>query len=131
MKKFLLLIVCLLTVVGLSGCSIKVLGTWELSEITTKVLGFEKTYKIGEEYEGEILTSESTYITFNIDGTGKMALLGSEPSEITWEMQDDDIIIKGANDLTIEAELDDGFLEFDMSVLGTGVEFKLSKNGLF
>ena len=131
MKKILLLIVCLCTLVGLSGCSIKVLGTWELSELTAKVLGFEKTYKIGDEYEDVKLTSDYTYITFNIDGTGELVLLGSEPSKITWEMNDDTIIIKDSSDTTIEAELEDGYLEFDVSILGTGIELKLTKKGLF
>lgn len=52
MKKILFLLLCCITLVGLTGCSLKATGTWELSELTTKVVGFEKTYKIGDDYEG-------------------------------------------------------------------------------
>ena len=67
----------------------------------------------------------------NLDGTGELVLLGSEPNQITWEMKDDIIIIKDSSDLVIEADIDDGIIEFDVSVLGTGFEFKLAKKGLF
>ena len=67
-----------------------------------------------------------------MDGTGTIAILGSEPTEITWELvDDDDVKITNSSDITIEAELEDGYLVFDMSLFGTGYEFKLTKKGLF
>ena len=67
-----------------------------------------------------------------MNGTGTLVLLGSDPIDITWELvDDDDVMITNSNDITIEAELDDGYLVFDMSMFGTGLEFKLAKKGLF
>ena len=131
MKKILFLLLCCLTLISLTGCSLKAVGTWELTELTTKVVGFEKTYKIGEEYEGVKLTSDFTYIELKMDGTGTLAILGSEPTDITWELDGDDLTITNSDNLTIEAELEDGYLVFDMSMFGTGLEFKLAKKGLF
>ena len=132
MKKILFLLLCCLTLIGLTGCSLKAVGTWELSELTTKVVGFEKTYKVGDDYEGTKLTGEYTYVELKMDGTGTLVLLGSEPTEITWELvDDDDVKITNSSDITIEAELEDGYLVFDMSMFGTGLEFKLAKKGLF
>ena len=132
MKKVLFLLLVCLTLVGLSGCSLKATGTWEFSELTVKVIGFEKTYTIGDEYEGTKLSSDYTSIVLKADGTGTFKMFGSDPTEITWEINDDDdITITDSNGLTIEAELEDGFLEFDMSMFGTGVEFRLTKKGLF
>ena len=132
MKKILFLLLCCLTLIGLTGCSLKAVGTWELEELTTKVFGVEKTYKVGDEYEGVKLTGEFTYIELKMDGTGTLAILGSDPTEITWELvDDDDVKITNSDNLTIEAELEDGYLVFDMSMFGTGLEFKLAKKGLF
>lgn len=131
MKRFLLLLICCLTLVGLSGCSVKAIGTWELAELTTKVIGMEKTYKIGDDYEGTKLTGEYTSITLKLDGTGTITMLGSEPTEITWEINDDDDVIISSDNLKIEAELEDGYLEFDMSMFGTGIEFRLTRKSIF
>ena len=131
MKKILFLLLCCLTLIGLTGCSLKAVGTWELETLTTKIVGFEKTYKVGDDYEGVKLTGDFTYVELKMDGTGTITILGSEPTDITWELDGDDLVITNSDNLTIEAELEDGYLVFDMSMFGTGIEFKLAKKELF
>jgi hypothetical protein len=131
MKKILLLLVCCLTLVGLSGCSLKVWGTWEMAELTTKVLGFEKTLAVGDEYLGTELTSDYIVVEFKTDGTGSLKMKDSDPTSITWELNEEIVKITDSNDVTIDAKLEDKFLVIDMTGFGTGVVFKLTKKGLF
>ena len=131
MKRILLLLVCCLTLIGLSGCSLKVMGTWEMEELTTKILGFEKTLQVGEEYLGTELTSDYIVVEFKLDGTGTLTMKGSEPQNITWEINEDTVKIVDSNDAEITAKLDDKFLVIDMTGFGTGVVFKLVRKGLF
>ena len=46
MKKFLLLLICCFTLIGLTGCSVQ--GTWKFEEKTAEIAGFQITYKIGD-----------------------------------------------------------------------------------
>lgn len=131
MKKFLLLLICCLTLIGLTGCSVKVMGTWEMEELTTKILGFEKTLHVGEEYLGTELTSDYIVVEFKLDGTGTLTMKGSEPQNITWEINEDTVKIIDSNDAEIAAKLDGKFLVIDMTGFGTGVVFKLTRKSIF
>ena len=126
MKKFLLLLVCCLTLVGLSGCSLKAIGTWELSEVSFKVGPIGTTVKAGESYLGMEIDPEFTVITLKLNGTGTIVLAGSEPTEVEWEAKDGIIKISD-EDGTIEAKLEDDFLVFESSFFGMTAEYKLAK----
>ena len=70
MKKFLLLLICCFTLIGLTGCSVQ--GTWKFEEKTAEAFGIQKTYKIGDKDAlGKEITEDYLVIEFNKDGTIK------------------------------------------------------------
>ena len=131
MKKILLLLICCLTLIGLTGCSLKVVGTWEMEELSTKIAGFEKNYRVGDQYLGTELTSDYVVVEFKNDGTGSLSMKGSDPESITWELNDENVKITDSHGVIIDAKLEDKFLVIDMTGYGTGVVFKLTRKGLF
>lgn len=95
MKKFLLLLICCFTLVGLTGCSVQ--GTWKFEEKTGEAFGIQKTYKIGDKDAlGKEITEDYLVIEFNKDGTGTLSQAYVDASfTFTWTEEDKVITAKG------------------------------------
>ena len=122
MKKFLLLLICCFTLVGLTGCSVQ--GTWKFEEKTAEVLGFQKTYKIGDKDAlGKEITEDYLVIEFNKDGTGTLTQAYVDGNfTFTWTEEDKVITAKG-DLVSFEAEKDGSTL----IVKFMGETYKLKK----
>ena len=88
MKKFLLLLICCFTLIGLTGCSVQ--GTWKFEEKTGEAFGIQKTYKIGDKDAlGKEITEDYLVIEFNKDGTGTLSQAYVDASfTFTWTEED-------------------------------------------
>ena len=92
MKKFLLLLVCCLAVIGLAGCGKnKVVGEWQFSEMTMTMGATTTTIKAGESYMGVTLNADYITVVFEKGGNGKIVTkMGDESMEqaFSWEYVD-------------------------------------------
>ena len=122
MKKFLLLLIRCFTLIGLTGCSVQ--GTWKFEEKTAEVLGFQKTYKIGDKDAlGKEITEDYLVIEFNKDGTGTLTQAYVDGNfTFTWTEEDKVITAKG-DLVAFEAEKDGSTL----IVKFMGETYKLKK----
>ena len=132
MKKFLLLLVCCLALVGLAGCGKnKVVGEWQFAEMTMTVGATTTTIKAGESYMGVTLNADAVTVVFEKDGTGKMVsnMYGeSVETAFNWEYADGEYKLTPANaedgDETLTVVIEDKLLVFKVE---EGSAIKLSK----
>lgn len=94
MKKMRILLVGILTLIlslfCLVGCGPQ--GTYKFQSLTAGALGFTKTYEVGEEYNGEVLTEDYFTLELQKDGVAK---IGDDGENFTceWEEQEDGSIV--------------------------------------
>lgn len=122
MKKFLLLICCLV-VLGLTACDTAE-GTWKMESKTTEVFGFQKTFGIGDKDElGKEITEDYMVVVFEKDGTGSLTQAYVDGSfTFTWAEEDDEIKVTGTL-VNFVAKIEDGYLVFKY----LGSTYKLKK----
>ena len=115
MKKFLLLLVCCLTVLVLAGCDSAV-GTWKFVE-RTSILG--TVIKAGE----NDITEDYLVIVFEKDGTGTF---NQEDMSVIvafeWTQEEDVIKVTGKL-VNFDAKIEDGYLIFEYA----GSTYKMKK----
>ena len=129
MKKFLLLLICCFTVLGLAGCGKnEVVGEWKLAEMTVEMGGATTTIKAGESFMGMEISEDAYVITFDKDGTGSMksSMAGAENEiEFNWEYEDGTYFLtpKDAEDgdEALEVVIEDDYLVLGEE--GTTIKF--------
>ena len=128
MKRVKLFLATLLTVVlalfCLAGCSVE--GTYKLSKIVVENGDQKTVYRLGDEFQGETLTKD--FVVLELKENGKFTLvMGKGEDQMikngTWKEKGDDIYLT-ADNITIEVDEDDGYLEFEPT---GGVEIYLKK----
>ena len=109
MKKVKVFLVGILTLVlslfCLVGCGPA--GTYKFESLTVGALGFEKTYEVGQEYNGEELTKDYFTLELKDDGT---AVIGDdgETFNCQWTEGEDGTITFKQNGLTLYTATIDG-----------------------
>lgn len=122
MKKFLLLLVCLFTIMGLTSCD-KAVGEWKFNELEASVAGISATIKDGEKLGGLVTISGADYnLTLKTDKTLVFGT-GDKAKEGTWSVAD------GVYTLTIDgvdhkAEVVDKELHLQYKILTFEVVIK-------
>ena len=98
------LVVCLFCFAGCSAA-----GTYKFQSLTVEVLGFAKTYEVGQEYNGEELEADYMTLKLNSDGT---AVITNDEDDTSftcdWEQDDEGVITFKQNGLTIYKATVDG-----------------------
>ena len=108
MKNVKVFLVGILTLVlslfCLVGCSPA--GTYKFESLTVGAFGFEKTYEVGQEYNGQELTADYFTLQLNDDGT---AVIGDdgETFNCQWTEEEGTITFK-QNDFTLYTATLDG-----------------------
>ena len=104
MKKMKVLLASVFTLViclfCFAGCSAA--GTYKFQSLTVEVLGFAKTYEIGQEYNGEELEADYMTLKLNSDGTATITWDEDDTSfNCEWEQGDDGVITFKQEGITI------------------------------
>ena len=133
MKKMRVFLVGILTLVFslffLVGCGPA--GTYKFESLKMGALGFEKTYEVGQEYNGEELTKEYFTLELKDDGT---AVIGDDGETFTceWTEGEDGVITFKQNGITLYTATVEGNTMTvkvgDTSVVGLTL---ILKKGLF
>ena len=91
------LLVCLFCFVGCGAT-----GTYKFQSLTVEVLGFAKTYEVGQEYNGETLEAGYMTLKLNSDGTAVITN-GDDDTSFTcdWEKGEDGEITFKQNGVTL------------------------------
>ena len=126
MKKFLFILLCLLTVSTLTSCDAAV-STWEFEEMEVKsILGGTTTYKDGDSFLVIGTVRADDYkLVINNDNTLSFGF-GDKAKSGTWSKEDKvyTIII---NEVEYKAEIVDGKLHLQYNLLGTDVVIKYKR----
>lgn len=131
MKKFLLLLICCFSLLGLTSCGKNaVVGEWKLAEMTVEVGGMTTTIKAGESFMGMSISEDYMVLEFSKDGTGKIksAAAGEMEEEFTWEYKDKKYYLSSTDeedDEVLEVVIEDDYLI--MTQEGTTIKFKKSE----
>lgn len=126
MKKFLLLLICCFSLLGLTSCGKNaVVGEWKLYEMTVELGGMTTTIKAGESFMGMSISEDYMVLVFEKDGTGKIksAAAGEMEEEFTWEYKDKKYYLSSTDeeDEVLEVVIEDDYLI--MSQEGTTIKF--------
>ena len=121
------LVVCLFCFAGCSAA-----GTYKFQSLTVEVLGFAKTYEVGQEYDGEELTADYMTLKLNSDGTATITADGGETTyNCEWEQSDDGVITFKQEGITIYKATVDGMeMTLEGDVLGLAGMKVVMKKGL-
>ena len=120
------LIMCLFCFVGCSAA-----GTYKFQSLTVEVLGFAKTYEVGQEYDGDELEDDYMVLKLNSDGT---AVITMDEDDMTynceWEQSDDGVITFKQEGITLyKATIDGMTMTLESDALGlAGMKLVLKKS---
>lgn len=76
MKKMKVLLASVLTLIMCLFCFVGcgTTGTYKFQSLSVEVMGFSKTYEVGDEYEGEKIKSDYASVKLNSDNTAVITI---------------------------------------------------------